>query len=450
VAGLNQTTDHELGVLHGMPHGRALASIVVQFTEWATRLMYGLAMKCVWPGVPTASTGAAYCQTVGDCYAPALRELVLRLNVALQSSARGVVKHLCRAGSPAAILALVAAIDGAATQYPSVTTECVQLGSALERWAELTREGGPESSLAGSCWALHDMGVSCAHSLFQAAHLSATAFVDLSRALEAAPHAGDWAFVGAWGSDRAAILSGLLEAVAARHPARGAPASVDLAAEPGGVASDDAPGGDQGSQSTMPPRELRAAEVGVHQANTSEALLRRFPSLRLLLVDPYHLHGTPPEGVQLIEEFYVSPRRTFDMAVEWLRPFRARATFALQASVEAAAWVARGSLDLVFIDGDHRRESVAQDIEAWWPRIREGGVLAGHDFAITYPGVVQAAMDFAFTMGLQLFLAPEIWWFNKPSGGSKATSPTVRLAPTSGAGTARRAAALRREGVCYL
>lgn len=38
------------------------------------------------------------------------------------------------------------------------------------------------------------------------------------------------------------------------------------------------------------------------------------------------------------------------------------------------------SLDFVFVDGDHRYESVKADIEAWLPKMKVGGILAGHDY----------------------------------------------------------------------
>lgn len=38
------------------------------------------------------------------------------------------------------------------------------------------------------------------------------------------------------------------------------------------------------------------------------------------------------------------------------------------------------SLDFVFIDASHDYESVKKDIEAWYPKVREGGVIAGHDY----------------------------------------------------------------------
>ena len=45
-------------------------------------------------------------------------------------------------------------------------------------------------------------------------------------------------------------------------------------------------------------------------------------------------------------------------------------------------------LILFFIDGDHSYEGCKADIEAWLPKLREGGVMAGHDYEHPqFPGV---------------------------------------------------------------
>jgi len=49
------------------------------------------------------------------------------------------------------------------------------------------------------------------------------------------------------------------------------------------------------------------------------------------------------------------------------------------ASVKAAE-VVDEPLDVVYIDGDHRYEGVKSDILAWMPKIKEGGILSGHDY----------------------------------------------------------------------
>lgn len=62
-------------------------------------------------------------------------------------------------------------------------------------------------------------------------------------------------------------------------------------------------------------------------------------------------------------------------------------------SASSAAFVAESSVDFVFIDADHRYEGVLRDIKAWWPTIKPGGVLAGHDHTVEFPGVEKAVRE---------------------------------------------------------
>jgi len=50
-------------------------------------------------------------------------------------------------------------------------------------------------------------------------------------------------------------------------------------------------------------------------------------------------------------------------------------------SVEAAKNYSDQSVDFAFIDGDHSYEGCKRDIIAWLPKIKSGGILAGHDYA---------------------------------------------------------------------
>lgn len=59
-------------------------------------------------------------------------------------------------------------------------------------------------------------------------------------------------------------------------------------------------------------------------------------------------------------------------------------------SEQASKCFADESLDFVFLDGAHDYESVKKDIEAWLPKVKVGGVLAGHDFCMQWPGVIKA------------------------------------------------------------
>jgi len=64
-----------------------------------------------------------------------------------------------------------------------------------------------------------------------------------------------------------------------------------------------------------------------------------------------------------------------------------------QKSVEASQSFEDGSLDFVFIDAAHDYASVKADIAAWLPKVRKGGVLAGHDYNAAdnrWPEVIKA------------------------------------------------------------
>jgi len=69
-------------------------------------------------------------------------------------------------------------------------------------------------------------------------------------------------------------------------------------------------------------------------------------------------------------------------------------------SVSASKMYADESLDAVFIDADHRYQSVKADILAWMPKVKNGGILAGHDYALVHSGVIHAVDE--------LVEAPEI------------------------------------------
>jgi len=47
--------------------------------------------------------------------------------------------------------------------------------------------------------------------------------------------------------------------------------------------------------------------------------------------------------------------------------------------------------DMIFIDANHTYEDCLADIQRWWPLVKKGGVLAGHDYLhAAFPGVAKA------------------------------------------------------------
>lgn len=117
----------------------------------------------------------------------------------------------------------------------------------------------------------------------------------------------------------------------------------------------------------------RGAEVGVEQGLYSEVLCQANPNLHLYCVDAWLAYKGYRDHVsqEKLDRFYADAHaRLQPYGCELIRAY----------SHEAAERFPNGSLDFVYIDGNHEFFQVTRDIAAWAPKVRPGGILAGHDF----------------------------------------------------------------------
>jgi len=132
----------------------------------------------------------------------------------------------------------------------------------------------------------------------------------------------------------------------------------------------------------------RGAEIGVFRGETSKELGLAFPGIHLILVDPWtmwkadtayyknHSEMGRLDQSQWDENFKLTLKAIQYAEAEGGSDFEVHVT----ESVIAAQQVEDQSLDFVFIDADHSYEAVKADILAWRPKIRTGGIIAGHDY----------------------------------------------------------------------
>ncbi len=137
----------------------------------------------------------------------------------------------------------------------------------------------------------------------------------------------------------------------------------------------------------------RGAEIGVECGYNAKTILERWPGF-LYLIDIWIDSGQPdtPEKV----------------CVKELAPFAGRFEMMKMPSVEAAKRFDPNFLDCIYIDAEHTYEAVKADLEAWYPIVRSGGMVSGHDFGVREPnerrGVAEAVMEFADTLGVTLYV----------------------------------------------
>lgn len=95
-------------------------------------------------------------------------------------------------------------------------------------------------------------------------------------------------------------------------------------------------------------------------------------------------------------------------ALKKLSKYTGRVTWLQGLSTEMAQYVPDNSVGMVYVDCDHSYLGVKNDIEAYWSKLVDGGVMAFHDYLNTWDYGVQAAVkEFAEINGLEVFLIPE-------------------------------------------
>lgn len=153
---------------------------------------------------------------------------------------------------------------------------------------------------------------------------------------------------------------------------------------------------------------LVGAEIGVYQGGNAKKMLRALNIKKLYLIDPYVHYAEYKDDV--LPDFLGH----FRLAKHLLSEFKDKIVWIRKKSSDAVPDIP-DNLDFVYIDGNHAYEYVKQDLENYWPKLRKGGVLSGHDYNIIYGyvGVKKAVDEFVEKNNLDLNLKANDWWVVK-------------------------------------
>lgn len=94
-----------------------------------------------------------------------------------------------------------------------------------------------------------------------------------------------------------------------------------------------------------------------------------------------------------------------------------------KSSIDAAKGFSDNTFDYVYIDAYHQYDAVRNDLQAWWPKVKKGGLLCGHDYinnedATTLIETKSAVDDFVYeNFPLKGFVSSELsfksWYIYK-------------------------------------
>ena len=158
-------------------------------------------------------------------------------------------------------------------------------------------------------------------------------------------------------------------------------------------------------------------EIGVQRGLFSEHMLTYWNGDRLTGIDPWKAFSfsgehEPKDFVpqQTHDEFYKESQHR-------LAQFGQRSHLIRNTSRAASEQFEESSLDFVFIDAQHHFDAVLEDLTIWFPKLRPGGVLAGHDWRLDYGpplfGVEKAVREFSKNHAIQnIHVTSDQWtWF---------------------------------------
>ena len=164
-------------------------------------------------------------------------------------------------------------------------------------------------------------------------------------------------------------------------------------------------------------KRLVGVEIGVCGGEHALSLLNILDIAKIYLIDPYEMYENYLKGEgKNYGDKQLNLRDTFIKAKMNLEPYNKKLTWVKKMSENAVCDI-NEPLDFVYIDGNHDYDFVKKDLEKYYPLLKIGGVIGGHDFyngfAKSHHGVIKAVTEFSVSNNLQLFVEQPDWWLYK-------------------------------------
>lgn len=165
-----------------------------------------------------------------------------------------------------------------------------------------------------------------------------------------------------------------------------------------------------------------AAEIGVEGCNLAKRALQLCPSLEAYYaVDPWKVYiesyHRPPHAKERDQGWWDS---LYERALIVQKEFPKLEVMRMS-SVVAAEKFDDYQLDIVYIDAVHDLVNIINDIYAWLPKIRNGGIICGHDYIAAFKEMA-TGVDMIFQDDLQLLIKnpdiPALSYKNTDQGGN--------------------------------
>lgn len=154
-------------------------------------------------------------------------------------------------------------------------------------------------------------------------------------------------------------------------------------------------------------------EVGVAYGGHSESILKNTNIIKLYGIDPY-LEYEDYKGDGQCKEQHVMDD-IYNFVNKRLSFYNNRYELIRKMSDIAVNDFLDNSLDFIYIDGNHFIEYFKKDVNNWWPKIKYGGTICGHDYDhYLFPEITEYVNSFFNELGLSVtYHGTHVWSVKK-------------------------------------
>lgn len=154
---------------------------------------------------------------------------------------------------------------------------------------------------------------------------------------------------------------------------------------------------------------LVGIEIGLNRGATTRHLFDNLPNLVLHGVDPFTEYNDWDGTILTPSE----REWTYSFFLAHTASYQSRIIHYRMSSDAAAKLLPNNSFDFIFIDGLHTYEQVLKDCQNFYPKIKSGGLFAGHDYN-AIAGVGMAVREFAESVSADIFETQnDVWYWRK-------------------------------------
>jgi predicted O-methyltransferase YrrM len=154
---------------------------------------------------------------------------------------------------------------------------------------------------------------------------------------------------------------------------------------------------------------LQIVEIGSYCGDSGAIFASMFPGSTLNCVDPWEQYTEDDYTWDLNKQALElqAAEKLFESVMERFLNMKKNK----MSSFQYSSVIEDDSVDFVYIDGNHQYSSVKEDLVNWSKKVKNGGIIAGHDYA--FEPITRALNEYFNESPVATFMDGSWFYFNK-------------------------------------